>query len=463
MPKNGSLGCVLGDFGTPTQPAFEDREQVLRGFFFFFGLIFMTVPSRYRTYLNVRFLRCILLGFSSGLPLFVLVNLVQAWLSSEGVDIETIGLFALIQFPYTWKFLWAPLMDRFSLRFMGWMPGRRRGWALLTQVMVMIGIALLGQVSPRHAMWAVVAVALGLALSSASQDIVLDAWRREQLDEREQGLGAAMYVNAYKMASLVPGSLSFILADHLPWSMVFGVTAVFMLPGLLCTLLSTEPAVQGSPPRSLLDAVVLPFREFIARDGWGGALWILAFIFLYRLGDSMATSLATPFFLDIGFSKTQIGTVAKVGGLWASVLGGLVGGVLLLRIGITRGLWIFGLAQWSAIFGFIWLATQGPTILGLAIVMCFETFSVGLGLSAFTAYLATVTDPRYTATQFALFTSLAAVPRTVINGLTGYIVAYTGWFNFFCICAALALPGMLLLRKIAPWHAADKPSSRSVR
>ncbi len=423
---------------------------------FSFGYL-MTVSHRYRAYLNARFLRCILLGFSSGLPLFVLVNLVQAWLSSEGVDIKTIGLFALIQFPYTWKFLWAPLMDRFTLRFVKWVPGRRRGWALVTQIAVMIGIAALGQVSPSYAMWAVVTVALGLAVSSASQDIVLDAWRREQLGEEEQGLGAAIYVNAYKVATLVPGSLSFILADHLPWSMVFAITAIFMLPGLLCTLLSPEPVVEGSPPKTLRDAVVLPFREFIARGGWSHACWILAFIFLYRIGDSMATSLATPFFLDIGFSKTEIGTVAKLGGFWASLLGGLTGGVLLLRIGIVRGLWIFGLAQWLAIFGFIWLATQGAHLVGLAVVMSAETFSVGLGMTAFTAYLATVTDRRYTATQFALFTSLAAVPRTVANSLTGYIVAYTGWLYFFCICAAIAVPGMLLLTKVAPWSKSKEP------
>jgi PAT family beta-lactamase induction signal transducer AmpG len=197
---------------------------------------------------------------------------------------------------------------------------------------------------------------------------------------------------------------------------------------------------------------VLPFREFIARDGWRGALLVLAFIFLYKLGDTMATTLSTSFFLDLGFSKTEIGIIAKATAFWASLAGGILGGIWLLRIGIARGLWIFGFFQMISTLGFAWLAKQGPDPLALALVYGLETFATGLTLAAFTAYIASTTDPRYTATQFALFTSLASVPRTFAAAGTGFIVAQSGWFWFFLLCTALAIPGMLLLPKVAPWR-----------
>ncbi len=408
----------------------------------------------WRAYFNTRMLICVFLGFTSGLPLFVLLNLVQAWLRSEGVDLKQIGLFTLIQFPYTWKFIWAPLLDRFRPTIGRWRPGRRRGWMLLTQILVAGAIAAMGFVSPRHALGSVALLAVAVAFFSASSDIVIDAFRRERLLDREQGLGTAIHVNAYKIAGLVPGSLSLVLADHLPWSTVFVVTAAFMLPGMIMTLVVDEPVVRGAPPKSLRDAVVLPFREFVDRGGWRNALLILAFIFLYKLGDSMATALATSFYLDLGFTKTQIGLVAKASSLWASVAGGILGGVWLVRIGIARGLWIFGIAQIVSTLGFAWLASQGvhATSLDLGAVIALEAFGAGLGTAAFTAYIASTTDERYTATQFALFTSLASVPRTFANAGTGYLVDSTGWFHFFILCAVLAIPGMLLLPKVAPWR-----------
>jgi PAT family beta-lactamase induction signal transducer AmpG len=246
------------------------------------------------------------------------------------------------------------------------------------------------------------------------------------------------------------------------WQAVFAITALFMLPGILTTLLISEPKIYGTPPKSLRDAVVLPFREFINRSGWSHALLILAFIFLYKLGDSMATALATPFYIDLGFSRTQIGLVAKNAGLWASLAGGVLGAVWLERTGINRGLWIFGVLQAIAVLGFAVLAKFGvgtgavnSNTLLLGTVIGLEAFAVGLGTAAFTAYIASTTDPRYTATQFALFTSLAAVPRTFFNAVTGYMVAQTGWFTFFLICFALALPGMLMLPKVAPWGRAS--------
>lgn len=418
-----------------------------------FPSIDSSAPSWRTALFNRRMLICIFTGFSSGLPLFILISLLPAWLRSEQVDLKAIGLFALIQLPFTWKFLWAPLFDRFAP-----LLGRRRGWMLLSQTALLLSIPLFGQFNPQLDIWTIAYLALIVSFFSASQDIVLDAFRRELLPDIELGLGNAIHVNAYKIAGLVPGSLSLILADHLPWDSVFLITALFMLPGLVMTLWVAEPALRGGAPRTLRAAVVEPFREFITRSGWQSAALILAFIFFYKLGDSMATALATPFYLDMGFSKTEIGLVAKNAGLWPSVLGGLLGGLWMVRLGINRALWLFGLLQMVAILGFAWLAWLGPQatvdaahLTALAVVIGVEAFGVGLGTAAFVAFIAHTTHPLYTATQFALFTSLAAVPRTVVNAFTGYLVEGLGWPLFFLLCFVLALPGMLLLIKVAPW------------
>jgi MFS transporter, PAT family, beta-lactamase induction signal transducer AmpG len=391
---------------------------------------------------------CMLLGFTSGLPLFILLNLLTAWLKVEGVDLKAIGLFALVGFPYTWKFLWAPLMDRYHIPILG----RRRGWMLVTQLLLMLAVAFMGLLQPQTNLTAIVFLSGAVAFFSASQDIVIDAYRRELLTDAQQGPGTALFVNAYKIATLVPGSLSLILSDHLPWSSVFLITALFMLPGIITTLLMREPTIHGAPPKTLREAVALPLQEFINRRGISGALLILAFIFLYKLGDSMATSLATPFYIDMGFSRTEIGLIAKNAGLWASLAGGILGAIWLQRTGTNRGLWIFGVLQSIAIMGFAVLAKTGLNLWVLGWVIGVEAFTVGLGTAAFTAYIAQTTDPRYTATQFALFTSLAAVPRTFMNASAGFIVAKIGWFSFFILCLLLCIPGMLLLPWIAPWR-----------
>ncbi|KPC52174.1 AmpG family muropeptide MFS transporter [Amantichitinum ursilacus] len=406
----------------------------------------MTAPDWKQLLFTRRMGVCLLSGFSSGLPLYILINLVPAWLKSEHVDLKAIGFFALIQFPYTWKFIWSPFMDRFSIPRLG----RRRGWMLITQLVLLAAIAAFGLFSPLDGLSAIATLASLVAFFSASQDIVLDAYRREILAETELGLGNSVFVNAYRLASLVPGSLSLILADHLPWSQVFLLTAVFMLPGLLLTALVREPAL-SKPPATLQEAVVEPFHEFFSRHGWHSALVILGFIFLYKLGDSMATALATPFYLDLGFSKSQIGLVAKHAALWPAIIGGLLGGIWMIKLGINRALWLFGIVQVTSILGFAWLASQGANPGALALVIGFEALGVGLGTAAFTAYIARTTHPRYTATQYALFTSLAAVPRTLFNAFTGVLVEHLGWQNFFLLCTALALPGMLLLFKVAPW------------
>ncbi|OZB10845.1 MAG: AmpG family muropeptide MFS transporter [Gallionellales bacterium 39-52-133] len=379
-----------------------------------------------------RMLICVFIGFSSGLPLYLLFNLLPAWLRSEHVDLKTIGLFALIQFPYTWKFLWSPLLDRYVVP----MLGRRRGWMLLTQIGLLLVIASMGAFSPQSELHIIAWIATLLAFLSATQDIVLDAFRRELLSDAELGLGNAVYVNAYR----------------------FIITALFMLPGIVMSLMVKEPH-RATPPKTLREAVVEPFHEFINRQGLNNALLILAFLFFYKLGDSMCTALATPFYLDMGFSKTQIGLIAKNAGLWPAVIGGMLGGLWMFKIGINRALWLFGVVQLVSIFGFAWLASVGHhaeitsvELAQLAIVIGLEALGVGLGTVAFVAFIARTTHPAYTATQFALFTSLMAVPRTFANAATGWLVEMMGWPVFFMLCALLAVPGMLLLLKVAPWN-----------
>ncbi|WP_371323788.1 AmpG family muropeptide MFS transporter [Dechloromonas sp. ZY10] len=421
------------------------------------------MPSWLAALLTRRMLICIFTGFSSGLPLYLLLNLLPAWLRSEGVDLKTIGFFALIQFPYTWKFLWAPLLDRYALPGFG----RRRGWMLLTQVTLLLVIGSLGGLDPRNNIWPILWLAALLAFLSATQDIAVDAFRREILQDAELGLGNAVHVNAYRIAGLIPGSLSLILADRLPWNEVFWITGAFMLPGMAMAWLVKEPTV-GGQPKTLREAVSEPFREFWQRQGWQGAATVLGFIFLYKLGDSLCTALATPFYLDMGFSKTDIGLIAKHAGLWPAVVGALLGGLWMVRLGINRALWLFGIIQLVSIFGFAWLAGQGQfneiggqERIALALVIGLEALGVGLGTAAFVAFIARSTHPAYTATQMALFTSLSAVPRTFINASAGWLVEQLGWLNFFWLCAVLAVPGMLLLLKVAPWHGNDKPAFQS--
>jgi MFS transporter, PAT family, beta-lactamase induction signal transducer AmpG len=404
---------------------------------------------------NKRMLACVILGFSSGLPLYLLFQLLPAWLRSEGIDLKTIAVFALIQLPYTWKFIWAPLMDRYNLI----APlGRRRSWMLITQVALFITICAYGFFNPQLNITSIAVVSTLVALFSASQDIVIDAFRREILSDEELGLGNSIHVNAYRVSGLVPGSLALILSDHLPWSSVFWIVALFMIPGMLMTIFTTEPH-RAEAPKSLYASVIEPFTEFINRAGLKHAMLVLLFILLYKLGDSMATALATPFYIDMGFSNTDIGTIVKGSGLVMQILGGFVGGIWMLKVGINRGLWVFGMVQLVTILGFAWLAHAGPfETVGviergmLAVVIGGEALGVGLGTVAYVAYMARETNPAYTATQLALFTSLSAVPRSLFNALTGSMVEVLGWEMFFYVCTLLAIPGILLLFKVAPWN-----------
>lgn len=391
---------------------------------------------------------CVFTGFASGLPLYTLIQLVPAWLRDQGVDLATIGLFTLVQLPYVWKFLWAPLLDHFRLPWLG----RRRGWMLVTQLGLLASVAALGYLRPGSDIDSIAALALVVAIFSATQDIVLDAYRRELLPDRELGLGNSIHVQTYRIAGLVPGALALVLADHIPWSTVFVVVALFMLVGIGLTLAISELIEPSALPGGFRGVVVEPFADLVARHGGQTTLGIIAFMVLYKLGDNMATALSTPFYLDLGFTKTEIGLIAKNAALWPSIIGGIAGGLLMVRIGINRALWLFGVIQLVTILGFAALARAGHAPVLMAVVIAFEYLGVGLGTAALTAFIARVTNPVYAGTQFALLTAIAALPRSVASAFTGVLVDTVGWPHFFLICAALALPGMALLLKVAPWN-----------
>jgi PAT family beta-lactamase induction signal transducer AmpG len=323
---------------------------------------------------------------------------------------------------------------------------------LVTQVALLVFIAVLGLLEPELNLWTIAYIAAAVAFFSASQDIVLDAFRRELLPDVELGLGNAIHVQTYRLSGLVPGALGLILADHFPWHIVFVVVALFMLVGIVMTLVIDEAIAEPTPPKTLRAAVIEPFREFIGRSGLGPALLVLAFMFLYKLGDNMATALQTPFFIDVGFTLTQIGLIAKTGGLVAAIVGGIVGGLIMVKVPINRALWLFGVVQIVSILGFALLSIIGTNLWMLGFAVVFEYLGVGLGAAALTAFIARSTNVAFAATQLALFTALASVPRVFVNATTGFIVEQVGWTNFFILCTAFAVPGMLLLLKVAPWN-----------
>lgn len=417
-----------------------------------------------------RMVICLFNGLSAGIPLFFLYQLIPAWLRSEGVDLKTIGLLSLVGVPYTWKFLWSPMMDRYALPFLG----RRRGWMLITQIGLMICMALVGIFSPPQPNILLIAgLATILAFFSASQDIVLDAYRRELLPDNELGLGNSMYVNGYRAAVFIPGGLGLILSDRMSWPAVFLVISLFMFIGIVKTLLIEEAYVQIKPPKSLGEAIVKPFREFFGREGGiGRGVVILLFLLFYKLGDNMATALSTPFYLDLGFSKTVIGTLVKLVNFWAMLIGSLIGGVAIYRIGINRALWLFGFVQMISILGFALLSEVGANEMLLAVVIGLEYLGVGLGTAALVAFMSKETNKNFTATQFALFSSLIALPRSFANATTGFLIegvkasdgiyydifgnwSGMGYTQFFIFCTCCAIPGMLMLKWVAPWNVKD--------
>jgi MFS transporter, PAT family, beta-lactamase induction signal transducer AmpG len=407
--------------------------------------------------LNQRMLICITTGFSSGLPLYLLIQFVPAWLRSAQIDLATIGLINLVLFPYTWKFLWSPAMDRYVLPFFG----RRRGWMLITQLGLIALMASLSLFDPEQQLKQIIFIVGAIAFFSASQDIVIDAYRRELLPDDELGAGNGFYAQAYRLSSFVPGSLAMILAGYFPWSLAHLSIAVFMLVGLVTTLLIKETSRPGEAPLTLKSAIVDPFNEFFQREGWRQAVLMLLFLMLYKLGDSMATALETPFFLDMGFSTVEIGSIAKVAKTTGATLGTILGGIVMIKLGINRSLWVFGGFQLVSILGYVLLSMVGYNHLVLAFASGFEYFGVGLGSVALIAYMAKSTNRLFTATQLALFSSIAAVPRTFVSATTGYIIEALGYTQFFIICFVVALPGMLMLIKIAPWNEVTKSQTRT--
>jgi len=390
-----------------------------------------------------RMLVAFLMGFSCGLPLLLTIGVLQAWMKDTGVDLRWIGMITLVQIPYTWKFVWAPLMDRFVPPFLG----RRRGWMIMAQLALMLAIGALGYSDPVQRPAMMVAAAMLVAFFSATQDIVVDAYRREDLADEELGLGSSFYIYGYRIGMWLASGGGLILADRLSYTKVYLIMAVCMLPGILTTLLPPEPKVGVRPPLSMRAAVVEPLVEYFSRKG---ALWILAFILFYKIGDTMASAITTPFFLDIGFSKTEIGAVVKLFGAWATIAGALLGGLVLIRVGIYRSLWLFGFLQALSTAGFALLAAAGRSLPLLSGVIAFENLSSGMGTAAFVAFMASITNKKFTATQYALLTSIMGIPRVLASAPTGFLAAHSGWPAFFVFCALIAIPGLLLLLKFAP-------------
>ena len=401
--------------------------------------------SIFKVICSSRMLVALLMGFSCGLPLLLTISVLQAWMKEEGLDLTVIGMMALVGLPYTLKFLWAPFLDRFTLPFLG----RRRGWLLVAQFALIFSIAGLGFTDPGKNPWIVAFAAFLVTFFSASQDIVVDAYRREDLPDQELGLGSSLYVNGYRVGMLLASGGGLIMADYIPFSMVYLIMAACILPGVLTTLLAPEPTITHGIPRTIREAVVDPLVEYFKRDG---AVWILAFILLYKIGDTMASSMTIPFYLDIGFSKTEIGAIVKLFGFWAVIAGTLIGGVLMLRLGINRSLWIFGFLQAISTACFAILARIGHSVSVLSGVIAFENLSSGMGTAAYMAFMASITNKRFTATQYALLTSLMGVPRVFASAPTGFLAKNMGWVSFFIACTLIAIPGMLLLLKFAPWN-----------
>ena len=391
---------------------------------------------------NRRVVAVFFLGFASGLPLALAGGTLQAWMAVEGVDLKTIGFFSLVGLPYAFKFFWAPLLDRYALPFLG----RRRGWILGTQLALMILIVMLGFTSPKDTPWLVALFALLLTFTSASQDIVFDAYRTDVLREKERGLGAAVSVTGYRIAMLASGALALILAGPLGWRLTYLLMAGLMLIGTMATIFGPEPEETVRPPQSLKEAISGPLIEFFSRP----AAWaFLALIILYKIGDAFAGSLTTAFLIrGPGFSIGEVGAINKGLGLMATIIGALYGGVMLARLGLYRSLMIFGILQAISNLSFMVLAYAGKVYSIMVAAVAFENLAGGMGTAAFVAFLMALCDHRYTATQFALLSALASLGRIFVGPPSGYLSHEVGWVVFFFVTFLAALPGLALLYKM---------------
>jgi len=405
----------------------------------------------FKIYCSGKMLLMLVLGFASGMPLALTGSTLSAWMVAEGVDIKTIGLYSLVGLPYAFKFLWSPLMDRFVPPFLG----RRRGWMIITQLLLILTISTMGFFNPASMPILIATMAVALAFFSASQDIVLDAYRTEYLKPEERGAGAGVWIMGYRVALLVSGALALILSDYVSWKMVYFIMGIMMAIGCIATLLAPEPlkinpaSERIEPPKSLIEAVVFPFVEFFKRPG---AIEILFFVILYKIGDITAAQMTTPYILKyIGFSRTELGAIYKGFGMAATIAGALVGGAIMSKWSLKRSLMVFGVLQGVSTLVFIMLEFTGRQIWALAVVIGTENFCGGMGTSAYTALLMGLCNKKFTATQYALLSSLMAVGRFVTGAPTGYLADAVGWVMFFVICTALALPGLLLLLRYNKW------------
>ena len=393
---------------------------------------------------NRRIFFVLLLGFSSGIPLALTGTTLQAWMATEKVDLAMIGAFSLVGLPYTIKYMWSPFMDRFTPPFLG----RRRGWMIVTQGALMIAIAAMAFCQPKAHPGILALLALLVAFCSSSQDIVVDAYRTEVLRPEELGPGAGVHILGYRVAMLTSGAIALILADRMPWHTVYLLMAGSLAIGMTASILAPEPARPIKTPGTLREAVIEPFREFLERRGATG---MLMFIIFYKLDIVMATALVTPFLMETGFSMTVIGAVTKWLGMAATIVGTLIGGAVVTKAGMKASLWIFGVLQSASVLTFYALAKIGHSYPMLVAAIGLENLCNGMGTAAYTAFLMSLCDRRFTATQYALLTSLMAVTRVVIGAPTGFLAGSFGWPCFFIISALAAAPGLLLLLRYDQW------------
>lgn len=395
-----------------------------------------------REIFSKKMLIVFLLGFSSGLPLLLTGGTLKTWLAREQVDISTIGYFGWVGLAYSLKFIWAPLIDRFTL----FRLGRRRSWMVTTQSLLVGAIASIGLFNPQFSLMTMAALAVLTAFLSATQDVVIDAYRREILKNEELGFGSSMNMYGYRIAMLISGGLGIGLvgseAVNLTWNQLYFLMAGLMSVGIFATLWAPEPKVSEAPPPTLASAVVDPFKEFLKREG---ATVMLLFVFLFKLGDALSGAMLNPYYVQVGYSNADIGLIAKTFGLASSLAGLFLGSTLMYYIGIFRSLWIFGILQALSTGAFALLTYTGPQNWALAITVVFEDVTSGMGTAAFIAFISAITNKRYTATQFAALSSIATLGRNFFSGFSGDMVKSLGWANFYFTCAAIAIPGILML------------------
>jgi len=396
-------------------------------------------------FLTWRMAVVLLLGFSSGLPLALTATTLQAWMKSENVDLTVIGLFSLVGLPYGLKFLWAPVMDRFVPPFLG----RRRGWMLISQIALIVTIAAMAFSSPVRLPVLTAVIAVLIAFFSASQDIVVDAYRTDLAEQEEIGPAASLYITGYRLGMLMSGAVALILSDHLSWQVVYLLMAAAMGIGVVATLSAPEPKTAAKPPQTIAEAVVLPFVEYFRRKG---AFEVLGFIILYKIDVVIAMAMTTPFLLELGFTKTDIGAVTKGFGLVATIAGTLAGGAVMVKLGIKRSLWLFGLSQGISGLSFMLLAHVGHDYPMMVTAIAVESFCSGMGTAAFTAFMMSICDKRFTATQYALFTSVMGLSRVIGSAPTGYLAKALGWENYFLLSVLAMAPGLLLLTRYSKWR-----------